>query len=134
MASENNQDSAIEGRHHSGDTALPDGSSAVASRDERSFPKHLEHLPTDQLQPNPRNARTHSRKQINQIAESIQQFGFTNPVLVDEQNGVIAGHGRVQAAKQLGLADVPVVRLSHLSDAAKRAYILADNKIGRNAG
>lgn len=91
-------------------------------------------LPTASLQPNPRNARTHSRKQIKQIAESIQKFGFNNPILVDDQGEVIAGHGRLEAANLLGLSIVPVVRLSHLSDAEKRAYVLADNKIALNAG
>lgn len=99
-----------------------------------STPKHLEFVATDKLKPNARNARTHSKKQINQIAASIRQFGFNNPILIDDAFGVIAGHGRLQAAKQLGLADVPVVCLSHLSDAETRAYILADNKIALNAG
>lgn len=97
-------------------------------------PKHLVLAAIGDLKPNPRNARTHSRKQIHQITESIQTFGFNNPILVDDQYEVIAGHGRLQAAKQLGLSEVPVVRLSHLSDAEKRAYILADNKIALNAG
>lgn len=97
-------------------------------------PKHLEYFPTDGLKPNPRNARTHSKKQVKQIADSIQQFGFNNPILIDDQGEVIAGHGRLQAAKALGLEEVPVVCLNHLSDAEKRAYILADNKIALNAG
>lgn len=97
-------------------------------------PHHLEFVATDQLKPNPRNARIHSKKQIKQIAESIRSFGFNNPILIDETFGVIAGHGRLQAAKQLNLNEVPVVCLSHLSDAEKRAYILADNKIALNAG
>lgn len=86
------------------------------------------------LAPNPRNARTHSNKLITQIATSIDTFGFNNPILVGDDNDVIAGHGRSQAGKQLGLKTVPVVRLGHLSDAEKRAYILADNKIALNAG
>ncbi|AML53649.1 DNA methylase N-4 [Falsihalocynthiibacter arcticus] len=86
------------------------------------------------LKPNPRNARTHSKKQVRQIASSIRQFGFNNPILVDENNVVIAGHGRLAAAIHLGLSEVPTVCLSHLSDAEKRAYILADNKIALNAG
>lgn len=99
-----------------------------------SLPRYLEYLATDKLHPNIRNARTHSRKQISQIAASIEKFGFNNPIIVDEAGGVIAGHGRLKAAKQLGLSAIPVVRLSHLSDAEKRAYILADNKIALNAG
>ncbi|MBO6920498.1 MAG: site-specific DNA-methyltransferase [Rhizobiaceae bacterium] len=99
-----------------------------------STPHYLEHAETDKLKPNARNARTHSKKQIKQIAESIRNFGFNNPILIDNAFGVIAGHGRLQAAKLLGLTDVPVVCLSHLSDAEKRAYILADNKIALDAG
>ncbi|MDX2266449.1 MAG: DNA methyltransferase [Hyphomicrobiales bacterium] len=94
----------------------------------------LERLPVAALRPNPRNARTHSRKQIAQIAASIERFGFTNPVLVDEAGVIIAGHGRVAAAKALGLNAVPVLRIGHLSEAEKRAYILADNKLALNAG
>lgn len=82
----------------------------------------------------PRNPRTHSKKQIQQIAASIKEFGFTNPVLVDEAGRVLAGHGRLAAAKLLGLAQVPMVRLEHLRTAQKRAYLLADNKIAENAG
>src|SRR5438874_1569102 len=87
-----------------------------------------------ELKPYPRNARTHSRKQINQIAASITGFGFTNPVLVDEGGQIIAGHGRVQAAKLLGLAEVPTVQIAHLSATQKRAYILADNRLAEKAG
>ena len=95
---------------------------------------HLTYVFADSLKPNPRNARTHSKKQVRQIADSIQQFGFNTPILVDDKLGVIAGHGRLQAAKILGLEEVPVVCLSHLNAAEKRAYILADNKIALNAG
>ena len=77
---------------------------------------------------------THSKKQIRQIAQSIERFGFTNPVLIDEANGIIAGHGRVLAAQAIGLKDVPCLRLAHLSELEKRAYILADNKLALNAG
>ena len=87
-----------------------------------------------ELKPYPRNARTHSRKQINQIAASITGFGFTNPVLVDEGGQIIAGHGRVQAAKLLGFAEVPTVQIAHLSATQKRAYILADNRLAEKAG
>ena len=86
------------------------------------------------LKPYHRNARTHSRKQIRQIAESISRFGFTNPVLVDDDLSIIAGHGRVEAAKLLGLVEVPCLRVSHLSVAEKRAYILADNRLAEKAG
>lgn len=85
------------------------------------------------LQPRERNPRTHSKKQIQQIADSIRQFGFTNPVLIDDQNGVIAGHGRVAAAKLLGIETVPVIRLSDMSEAEIRAYVIADNKLAENA-
>jgi DNA modification methylase len=88
----------------------------------------------DKLRPHPRNARTHSRKQIRQIAESIRRFGFTNPVLIDDDGEIIAGHGRVEAAKLLGFETVPTVRLSHLNSAQRRAYVIADNKLALNAG
>ena len=80
------------------------------------------------------NAPTHSRKQIKQIAASIERFGFTNPVLISDDAEIIAGHGRVEAAKLLGLKTVPTLALSHLSDAERRAYVLADNKLALNAG
>ena len=94
----------------------------------------LEILPIDQLRPWPRNARIHSRKQIRQIAESIRRFGFTNPVLIDGENRILAGHGRVEAARELGMATAPCLRVDHLSPAEKRAYVLADNKLALNAG
>ncbi len=94
----------------------------------------VETLPIDQLRPWPRNARTHSRKQIRQIAESIRRFGFTNPVLIDGENRILAGHGRVEAARELGMATAPCLRVDHLSPAEKRAYVLADNKLALNAG
>lgn len=90
--------------------------------------------PVDELRPYAGNARTHSRSQIRQIADSITRFGFTNPVLTDDAGGIIAGHGRVAAAKLLGIAEVPTVCLSHLSVEEQRAYILADNKLAENAG
>lgn len=86
------------------------------------------------LKPYPRNARTHSRKQITQIAKSIERFGFTNPVLISDDREIIAGHGRVEAARQLGMKRVPTLALSHLSEAERRAYVLADNKLALNAG
>ena len=87
-----------------------------------------------ELKPYPRNARTHSRKQVRQIADSIEAFGFTNPVLLDDGDIIIAGHGRVAAAKLLKLERIPCVRLSSMSEAQKRAYMLADNKLALNAG
>lgn len=89
--------------------------------------------PIDELKPCPRNARTHSRKQLRQIANSIERFGFTNPVLIDDDGQIIAGHGRVEAARLLGLKQVPTLALSHLSPAERRAYMLADNKLALNA-
>ena len=91
-------------------------------------------LSPDALQPYPRNARTHSKKQIGQVRDSIRRFGFTNPVLIDDGNMILAGHARVAAARELGLEAVPCLRISTLSEAEKRAYILADNKLAQNAG
>ena len=90
--------------------------------------------PIDSLIPYARNARTHSDAQVAQIAASIREFGWTNPVLVDGENGIIAGHGRVLAARKLGIEEVPCIELSHLTVAQKRAYILADNRLAENAG
>jgi DNA modification methylase len=86
------------------------------------------------LVPYQRNARTHSDAQVAQIASSIREFGFTNPVLVDGERGVIAGHGRLLAARKLGMTEVPTIELSHLTSARKRAYILADNRLALSAG
>jgi ParB-like chromosome segregation protein Spo0J len=94
----------------------------------------IEVRPAATLRPYARNARTHSKKQIRQIANSIERFGFTNPVLISDDNEIIAGHGRVEAAKLLGIKEVPTVRLSHLNEAQRRAYVLADNKLALNAG
>ena len=80
------------------------------------------------------NSRTHSDEQVAQIAASVREFGWTNPILVDGQNGIIAGHGRLAAARKLGLAEVPVIVLDHLSDAQKKALVIADNKLASNAG
>lgn len=90
--------------------------------------------PVASLKPYARNARTHSKKQIRQIAASIERFGFVNPVLISDAGEIVAGHGRVEAAKQLGLSSVPTLTLSHLSTAELRAYVLADNKLALNAG
>jgi DNA modification methylase len=94
----------------------------------------IQHLAPEALRPWPRNARTHSKKQIDQIANSIRIFGFTNPVLIDEAKTILAGHGRVAAAKLLGLETVPCRLISSMSAAQKRAYVLADNKLALNAG
>jgi DNA modification methylase len=95
---------------------------------------HIEETLVRELKPYGNNARTHSKAQIKQIARSIEKFGFCNPVLIDDNKQIIAGHGRVEAAKMRGVHAVPCVRLSHLSDAEKRAYILADNKLAQKAG
>jgi ParB family chromosome partitioning protein len=94
----------------------------------------IENLPTDALVPYARNAKTHPPAQVARIAGSIKEFGFCNPVLVDNDNGIIAGHGRVMAAQKLGLAEVPCIRLGHLTDAQRRAYILADNRLSETDG
>lgn len=96
-------------------------------------PRSIERIEISLLIPDARNARTHSKRQIEQIAGSIKRFSFTAPVLIDEDNKIIAGHGRVAAAKLLGHSDVPCLRLSHLSATEKRAYALADNKVALNA-
>jgi len=94
----------------------------------------IQHIATGALRPYPRNARTHSKKQLRQIADSIERFGFTNPVLIDETGMILAGHGRVEAAKLLGMTEVPCLRFDHMTAAEKRAYVLADNKLALNAG
>ncbi|GGC70877.1 hypothetical protein GCM10011504_55810 [Siccirubricoccus deserti] len=86
------------------------------------------------LVPYARNARTHSAAQVAQLAASIREFGFTNPILVDGERGVIAGHGRLLAARKLGLTEVPTIELSHLTPAQRRAYVLADNRLALSAG
>ncbi len=95
---------------------------------------NLESIPTSSLRSSQRNARTHSPAQIAAIARSIERFGFLNPILADASGRVIAGHGRLEAAKSLGLQSVPVVRIEHLSEAEKRAYVIADNRLAELAG
>ena len=88
----------------------------------------------DALIPYARNSRTHSDEQVAQIAASVREFGWTNPVLIDGDNGIIAGHGRVLAARKLGMDDVPCIEMAGLTDTQRRAYIIADNKLALNGG
>jgi len=94
----------------------------------------IENIPTKELKVYEKNSRTHSKKQVDQVAGSIKEFGFTNPLLIDEENVLIAGHGRLLAAKKIGMDEIPCVRLSHLDDAQKKAYVIADNKLALNSG
>ncbi len=98
-----------------------------------TWPAGTEVVAISALKPYPRNARTHSRRQIKKIAASIERFDFVNPVLIDENNQIIAGHGRVAAAKLLEWREVPTLRVEHLDEAEKRAYILADNRLADEA-
>ena len=109
-------------------TTAPQATGLVALAD------RIELWPIDRLRPYERNPRTHSEAQVDQIAASMVEFGWTNPVLVDEQGGILAGHGRLLAARKLGLAEVPVIRFEHLSEAQKRAYLIADNQLALQAG
>lgn len=94
----------------------------------------IKKVEVEKLIPYVRNSRTHSDAQVAQIAASIKEFGWTNPILVDGENGIIAGHGRLLAARKLGAKDVPVIELSHLTESQKRAYVIADNQLAMNAG
>ena len=94
----------------------------------------IQYRSLDSLVPYARNPRTHSEEQIAQIAASIREFGFTNPILIDAKNGIIAGHGRFAAAKELGMEKVRCIDLSHMTEEQRRAYIIADNKLALNAG
>src|SRR3984957_9740402 len=100
----------------------------------QSMAKQIELWVLEKLIPWARNPRTHSDAQVAQIAASIVEFGFNNPILVDSKAGIIAGHGRLLAARKLGLEEVPVIVLDHLTEAQKRAYIIADNQLALNAG
>src|SRR5262245_43667683 len=97
-------------------------------------PLSVTYRATESLKPDPRNPRTHSKRQVDQIIASIREFGFTNPILVDPAGMIIAGHGRLLAAKAMGLAEVPTIQLTGLNDAQRRALRLADNKIALGAG
>ena len=94
----------------------------------------IQYIATDKLIPYINNSRTHSEAQIKQIAASIVEFGFTNPVLIDEKGMIIAGHGRVEAAKALGIDEVPTILLDSLNEAQRKAYVIADNKLALNSG
>jgi len=109
-------------------TDAPQGAGLVALAD------RIELWPIDRLRPYERNPRTHSETQVDQIAASMVEFGWTNPILIDENAGILAGHGRLLAARKLGLVDVPVIRFEHLSEAQKRAYLIADNQLALQAG
>ena len=100
------------------------------------MPKNLKirYISVDSIIPYSKNSRTHSDAQISQITKSIKEFGFTNPILIDEENIIIAGHGRLQAAKKLNLDKAPVITLEGLTDAQRKAYVIADNKLALNAG
>ena len=100
---------------------------------EKKFPD-TKVVSIDSLIPYAMNSRTHSDKQVDQIAASIKEFGFLNPIIVDGENGIIAGHGRVMAAKKLGMVELPVVEAKHLTEAQKKAYVIADNRLALNAG
>jgi len=98
------------------------------------LPGELVHWSIDRLRPYERNPRTHSPEQITKIAASLLEFGWTNPILVDAEAGIIAGHGRLLAARELGMATVPVIVLPHLTEAQRRAYVIADNRLALDAG
>ena len=104
------------------------------TRDSSRVDLAIEYARVDKLVPYGRNARTHSKQQVSQIAESIKAFGFTNPVLIDRHNTIIAGHGRVAAARLLGMDRVPTIRLEGLSEDEIRSYVIADNRLAEKAG
>jgi len=107
--------------------------SSLERRDLRDD-RRIEYVAIRSLGINPRNARTHSKKQIRQVADSIKRFGFNTPIIIDNESRIIAGHARAAASRELGLTRVPVIRVCDLSEVEKRAYMLADNKIAANAG
>ena len=112
----------------------PYGRKRVSGDSPQAMASKIEFWSVDRLTPYDKNARTHDDAQIKQIAASINEFGFLNPILVDEKDGILAGHGRLLAAKDLGMQTVPVVVLTHLTLDQKRAYVIADNQIALNAG
>ncbi len=114
--------------------ASADTSASSKNREGPAGSPRIEWIPIGALRRNPRNARTHSKKQIRQIAASIRSAGFLNPVIVDDANMILAGHGRLEAAKLEGLTHAPVVRFGHLNEAQKRAYVIADNKLAEQGG
>src|SRR6195256_4876312 len=114
--------------------SMPRKAQTNPDADQPSGRLRLEFWPVDRLIPSARNARTHSDAQIAEIAGSIRAFGFTNPILVGEHGDVVAGHGRLAAARQLGLPDVPVILLQGLTELQRRQLMLADNRIALNAG
>jgi DNA modification methylase len=120
--------------HSRGSTRVLANRSRSAPNGETVLPWPIEMLPPRSLQPAQRNARTHSKKQIRQIADSMVRFGVINPLIVDDRGRIVAGHARAEAAKLLGLPRVPAIRLSHLNEAEIRAYMLADNKLAEKAG
>jgi DNA modification methylase len=113
---------------------MSDMTNAAATERLIALAERIERWPIGKLRPYERNPRTHSEAQVDQIAGSMVEFGWTNPILVDEQGGILAGHGRLLAARKLGLAEVPVIRFEHLSEAQKRAYLIADNQLALQAG
>jgi len=99
-----------------------------------TLPGKLEHWPLDKVKPYERNPRTHSDAQVAKIVRSLQEFGWTNPILVDKKGRIVAGHGRLLAARELGMETVPVIQLGHLSEEQRRAYVIADNRLALDAG
>ena len=94
----------------------------------------IDYRKTGEIIPYINNSRTHSEQQVQQVAASIKEFGFTNPILIDEDSGIIAGHGRLQAAQMIGMDEVPTITLEGLTDTQRKAYVIADNKLALNSG
>jgi DNA modification methylase len=113
---------------------VAEGASVGATASAIRLPGSLVHWPIDRLRPYERNPRTHSPEQITKIAASLREFGWTNPILVDGEAGIIAGHGRLLAARELGMTTVPVIEIPYLTDAQKRALVIADNRLALDAG
>ena len=116
-------------------TECLESQSSSMTKKTKSWPADkVERRPIDDLIPYARNSRTHSDEQVAQIAASMREWGWTNPVLVDEEGGIIAGHGRIMAARKLGMTEAPVMVAQGWTEAHKRAYVIADNKLALNAG